>query len=46
MATVRPPSRRPAIQAKGRVAQLRTPERARTATSEVPKALIQKWSST
>jgi hypothetical protein len=42
--TVLPPRRRPASQMKGSVAQLSTPDRARTAVSEVPKAPLQKWS--
>ncbi len=42
--TVRPPSRRPAIHTNGRVAQLKSPDMARTAVSEVPKAPVQKCS--
>ena len=40
----RPPSRLPASQIRGRVITPNSAESDRTATSDVPKALIQKWS--
>ncbi len=45
-ATVRPPRRLPASQANGNVTRPMTPERDRTAMSEVPNQAVQKWSIT
>ena len=45
-APARPARRLPATQAKGSAMTETTPEKARTATSPLPKARIQKWRST